>query len=243
MNTEKKAYQIAREGGRAASLLSSNIIEVEAEEKCRFFMEIDPNNVRPCFIPPFEKGMIVEHCDNLDGYTLWEAADEGDIVHYIVKGYKKAEGKPLLFEFSAEIEIGSTIPGRYTEYKLKGIDTAYATALELQGKTAQIRPYLDEYVHKKLSPIMSSFFRTIAWFNFLLENPDYKQAKKTESGVNMNGMHITTPPDTAKKIRSRQIHRVCSLWTVSGHYRHYKDGRIVYIKPYLKGKNKKALEK
>ncbi|MBQ8054894.1 MAG: hypothetical protein IJ198_14000 [Lachnospiraceae bacterium] len=32
----------------------------------------------------------------------------------------------------------------------------------------------------------------------------------------------------------------CPAWGVRGHYRHYKTGRVSYIKPYVKGKNKDA---
>ena len=32
----------------------------------------------------------------------------------------------------------------------------------------------------------------------------------------------------------------CQAWGVRGHYRHYKTGRVSYVKPYVKGKNKAA---
>lgn len=35
--------------------------------------------------------------------------------------------------------------------------------------------------------------------------------------------------------------RHCEAWEVVGHYRHYKNGRVVYIAPYCKGKNKNAV--
>ena len=36
--------------------------------------------------------------------------------------------------------------------------------------------------------------------------------------------------------------RHCEAWEVVGHYRHYKNGRVVYIAPYYKGKNKNAVK-
>lgn len=36
---------------------------------------------------------------------------------------------------------------------------------------------------------------------------------------------------------------VCPAWGVMGHYRHYKDGKVVYIKPYTKGKMRNVLGK
>lgn len=32
----------------------------------------------------------------------------------------------------------------------------------------------------------------------------------------------------------------CPAWGVRGHYRHYKTGKVSYVKPYVKGKNKAA---
>ena len=34
--------------------------------------------------------------------------------------------------------------------------------------------------------------------------------------------------------------RHCPAWGVRGHYRHYKSGKIAYVKPYIKGKDKSA---
>lgn len=45
-------------------------------------------------------------------------------------------------------------------------------------------------------------------------------------------------PTVASKIRSKKIVRVAECWSVRGHYRHYKSGKVVYIKPFEKGTNK-----
>lgn len=34
---------------------------------------------------------------------------------------------------------------------------------------------------------------------------------------------------------ARKYHRHCEAWGVRGHYRHYKNGKVVYIKPHIKG--------
>lgn len=39
-----------------------------------------------------------------------------------------------------------------------------------------------------------------------------------------------------KEVLHKEIN--CPCWSVRGHYRHYKNGKTVFIKPYLKGKNK-----
>lgn len=47
--------------------------------------------------------------------------------------------------------------------------------------------------------------------------------------VNENGLTIT-------KSENRAI--TCPCWEVRGHYRHYKSGKVVFIKNYEKGKEK-----
>lgn len=37
---------------------------------------------------------------------------------------------------------------------------------------------------------------------------------------------------------SKLIHRKCLCWGVRGHKRFYKSGKVVYIKPYKKGRDK-----
>lgn len=72
------------------------------------------------------------------------------------------------------------------------------------------------------------------------ENPvtDKDKTEKVRE-VNINSLVIRTKaPKTYQMLRSRQIHRVASSWGVRGHFRHYKNGKTVYIKPYTKGADK-----
>lgn len=121
------------------------------------------------------------------------------------------------------------------------------------------------YVHKKT---ISWFFQIMAYLNHIMENPELKELdeapvrrKITGSSpkkdrcaehtkpvtdetpkireVNLNSLTIRTKaPKTYQMLRSRQIHRVASSWGVRGHFRHYKNGKIVYVKPYTKGTDK-----
>lgn len=51
--------------------------------------------------------------------------------------------------------------------------------------------------------------------------------------VNENGLMIN--PNSKRKIN-------CDCWGVRGHYRHYKSGKVVFIKEYKKGKNRENKE-
>lgn len=120
------------------------------------------------------------------------------------------------------------------------------------------------YVHKKT---VSWFFQIMAYLNHIMEHPELKEldeapVKRKTTGsspnkekqsprleqigntptvreVNLNSITVRTKaPKTYNMLRSRQIHRVASTWGVRGHFRHYKNGKVVYIKPYTKGTDK-----
>lgn len=44
----------------------------------------------------------------------------------------------------------------------------------------------------------------------------------------------------ARKIKGTKHNITCEHWEVRGHYRHYKSGKVVFIKPFDKGRNKDA---
>lgn len=43
-----------------------------------------------------------------------------------------------------------------------------------------------------------------------------------------------------RHINHNRHNMTCEHWEVKGHFRHYKNGKVVYIKPFSKGKNKEA---
>jgi hypothetical protein len=43
-----------------------------------------------------------------------------------------------------------------------------------------------------------------------------------------------------KHMNHNRHNMTCEHWEVKGHFRHYKSGKVVYIKPFSKGKNKNA---
>lgn len=44
-----------------------------------------------------------------------------------------------------------------------------------------------------------------------------------------------------RHINKNKKHVTCDYWEVKGHFRHYKNGKVVYVKPYSKGKNKNGI--
>lgn len=73
----------------------------------------------------------------------------------------------------------------------------------------------------------------------------YKNAKKIEVDENQDitSKSIVLSPGITYSIRKesaeeRTFVRRCEAWMVRGHYRHYKSGKVVYIKPHQKGKGR-----
>lgn len=89
-------------------------------------------------------------------------------------------------------------------------------------------------------------------FNLVLMNLPKKVKEKTEKATRTetakkNGRTIyksvvylrhTYQLVDGFKITKSEMHHIitCPAWGVRGHARHYKSGRIVYVKPYIKGK-------
>ena len=60
----------------------------------------------------------------------------------------------------------------------------------------------------------------------------------------LGGAHMSCTPNTKLKFKNGVIARHTLAWGVRGHFRHHKDGRISYIRPYEKGPERnKGLKK
>lgn len=81
------------------------------------------------------------------------------------------------------------------------------------------------------------------------KTPAYVYEKKEIINVKRNRV-ISTPIYDMNKIKRVKVEGLIKRrkgWTYShsfqvhGHYRHYKDGKVVFIKPYIKGKGKEEV--
>ena len=107
------------------------------------------------------------------------------------------------------------------------------------------------------------------YINYLSEFPEYKvvngkekrkynnsasstikkESKKTNISndiktVNLNGLKIVVKDKKViSRLKSRTPHKYVGTWNVCGHYRHYKSGKTIYIKPYTKGSGDQSIEK
>lgn len=65
----------------------------------------------------------------------------------------------------------------------------------------------------------------------------HENGKKEKHQILLGDMKIHIASKSGTKA-SKLIHRKCLCWGVRGHKRFYKSGKVVYIKPYKKGRDK-----
>lgn len=99
------------------------------------------------------------------------------------------------------------------------------------------------------------FIRVMAFINYLSEHPELKEMenkadvgksrkkisadKQPASVISLNGIRVISSNEKlTRKLRSKTRQRLTEAWCVRGHCRHYKTGKTVYIKPYMKGSGK-----
>lgn len=57
--------------------------------------------------------------------------------------------------------------------------------------------------------------------------------------ISLNSLRFKTAnKKIANVLKSKKIHRIAEGWSVRGHYRHYKSGKVIFIESFEKGKNR-----
>lgn len=74
-------------------------------------------------------------------------------------------------------------------------------------------------------------------------NPSSKSFQKQADSVqviSLNSLRFKTAnKKVANMLKSKKVHRMAESWSVRGHYRHYKSGKVIFIESFEKGKNRK----
>ena len=73
-------------------------------------------------------------------------------------------------------------------------------------------------------------------------NPSSKSSQKQADSIqviSLNSLRFkTTNKKVANTLKSKKVHRMAESWSVRGHYRHYKSGKVIFIESFEKGKNR-----
>lgn len=138
-------------------------------------------------------------------------------------------------------------------------DNGYADSAEKAVKIAKENGFT--LIYDCHDVVGSVFLAVMSMVNYLIEHPEEKNLSKKRKASESNGSKPDAPKNPAKSaetlrqkifslnsiqfrtnnlktektIKSRKWERVTDCWDVRGHYRHYKNGKTVYIAPYEKG--------
>lgn len=204
-----------------------------------------------------EKGSILADLDclRLDFFGK-NGFDENDVAPAI----KEIENRQQLFRYIGKIKI---------EYGLDSDniiewENSLISVLECRGYTNPIK-YLNEQndadeMRINLSACIDLFRGVLTCVDYLLKHPEEKQKERqarNHNANNSNNKNLQKQADniqvvslnslrfkTANKkvtnvLKSKKVHRITEGWSVRGHYRHYKSGKVIFIESFEKGKNRK----
>lgn len=158
-----------------------------------------------------------------------------------------------------EFEVGL----KATFYIFKdGFYVPVATSIKyILGEHMKGYSYTDEkslYSEDYLKAMDNEFLLVFMGVQYLIHScDDVKCIKQYKKGIKSKVVHgemysqpgkvlvYRLPRVTEELVEKSRKHiemivRHCEAWGVRGHYRHYKNGTVVYIKPYVKGINKSA---
>lgn len=79
----------------------------------------------------------------------------------------------------------------------------------------------------------------------ICEAKEYKKSnKKTVNKTDKEQKDIILLDDLVRYINHSNGHKIikCEAWGVRGHFRHYKSGKVIFIKPYKKGKKRNEVK-
>ena len=71
------------------------------------------------------------------------------------------------------------------------------------------------------------------------QNNKHKKTRKSKNKIKITKILRIQNNEVQDFLKEHSTHKItCPSWGVSGHYRHYKNGKVVWIKPYKKGKKR-----
>ena len=258
MKTKKQIYLKMEERGKELlqeSVRQDQIVVTEKSFLDCFSEPKDHHVLNP--IPIISNGVFIQETDTYSDYLLFDVQElfEG-AYRMFCKSFQINKTKEFgpLWSYNAEVMVYYG-DGTEIELQTKSFANAFTSVYTKQNKLAMAEKYVADNVERYTQNILS-FVKVMSWMNYLsknpeikiLENNDRKSMRKQQSHLNeepkqkqkqiiINGIKfISNNSQIMSKLQSRKIQRLTESWTVRGHYRHYKNGKTIYISSYTKGK-------
>lgn len=203
-----------------------------------------------------EKGSILANleCLRLDFFAQ-NGFNEDDMAPTV----KAIENKQQQFRYIGKIKIEYSLDlDNVIEW-----ENSLTSVLARRGYANPIE-YLNaqndvEEIHANLKACIDLFKGVLICADYLLKHPEEKHKERharSHSGnnpssksfqkqansvqvISLNSLRFKTAnKKVANMLKSKKVHRMTESWSVRGHYRHYKSGKVIFIESFEKGKNR-----
>lgn len=247
-NLNQQIFDLANKKGAELYKKSANMDKIEINinryQQIEAFMKNIPEKVPA--MPILKEGVFALKNGSESGMVIFNSDIEDNTITVKADTLAVTDNSTVWlcsakYIFPCEMAIGGAL--KIEDY----VDPKSQIMGTIKGKE-------DNDTKKKLSSLFMSALGVTLWLNYLMLHPEQKEVHRKKKSshnsehnfysnkehiVRLNGVSIKTDsPTVASKIRSKKIVRVAECWSVRGHYRHYKSGKVVYIKPFEKGANK-----
>ena len=273
MKTEKQIQLLQEQKGKelAEQIGNFDSIKVKTKDAEKWFLNFPDDEDIVC-TPIMKSGILTIVENGGHGYVIFDVDFQddhcvirGDIFDDIDGTYK--------WNCSANCRTPYSGNNKKMEYMITGYEDATTKIMEKQDrKQSEIDAYATNIMGKTTRPL-SFLLKTMCYINWLMQHPEYKEVetkeiketKLKESRKQIkNHANVTTEKRQTNHVHTIQINNIrfktknsnvvrglrsskrrmsLSCWGVRGHFRHYKNGKVVYIKPYTKGKGSKTERK
>lgn len=203
-----------------------------------------------------EKGSILA---NLECLRLDFFAQNGFSEDDTAPTIKAIENKQQQFKYIGKIKIEYSLDlDNIIEWENSLISVltrrGYANPIEYLNAQSDV-----EEIRANLKACINLFKGVLICADYLLKHPEEKREERharSHNGNNPSGKSFQKQVDSvqviplnslriktankkiANMLKSKKVHRMAESWSVRGHYRHYKSGKVIFIESFEKGKNR-----
>lgn len=263
MKTDKQIELLKEQRGNelAAKINDLDSIVVNFADTIHFLEDVE-ENVELVPIPIIKNGVLIVNYQEFNGFILFDtelkddkAIINADIFNNAYNVYK--------WDCSLLCEMPYIFHGLHSESCncVNFNDAAAEIYKKQKRKNEEIEKYKENEIMTACDPF-KLFLKIMCWINWIMQHPEIKEVERQErthtgkkskkknsinktkmdnntvKTVKINNIKIkTVNSKLITKIKSKKIHRIAGCWEVRGHFRHYKTGKVVYIRPYEKGKD------
>ena len=203
-----------------------------------------------------EKGSVLTDLDCLRlDFFVKNGFDENDVAPTI----KSIENRQQQFKYIGKIKIEYSPDSDNViewENSLTSVLTHRGYANPIGYLNAQSSA---EEIRANLKACINLFRGILTCVDYLLKHPEEKQRERQVRSFkknNLSGENLQAQSNSVQTIslnslkfktadkkvvnvlKSKKIHRIAESWSVRGHYRHYKSGKVIFIEGFEKGKNR-----